>query len=57
MTLSRDRINALGVGADDFLLKASDVQDLLARLRAIIGRQGGHAALSNGVITLDRETR
>ena len=50
-----DRIKGLDLGADDYLVKPFDVNELLARVRAIIRRQGGQAApiLSNGDISLD----
>ena len=53
-----DRIKGLDLGADDYLVKPFDIHELLARLRAIIRRQGGQAAplLSNGKVTLDPAT-
>lgn len=52
------RINGLDSGADDYLVKPFDVNELLARLRAVTRRQGGQAAplLGNGKITLDPST-
>jgi two-component system OmpR family response regulator len=50
-----DRVTGLDVGADDYLLKPFDVPELLARLRAVLRRQGGQAGsvLTNGSVSLD----
>jgi two-component system OmpR family response regulator len=53
-----DRVKGLDLGADDFLVKPFDVKELLARLRAVLRRQGGQASplLSNGLVSLDPAT-
>jgi two-component system OmpR family response regulator len=50
-----DRICGLDLGADDYLVKPFEISELLARMRAILRRQGSGAApiLSNGSITLN----
>jgi two-component system OmpR family response regulator len=54
-----DRINGLDLGADDYLVKPFEIRELLARMRAILRRQGSgsSAILSNGAISLDPATR
>jgi two-component system OmpR family response regulator len=54
-----DRIGGLDLGADDFLVKPFEIRELLARMRAILRRQGSGASplLSNGVVVLDPATR
>ena len=51
----QDRIAGLDLGADDYLLKPFDINELLARLRAIVRRQVGQSApvLTNGKVSLN----
>lgn len=50
-----DRIAGLDAGADDYLAKPFDVDELIARLRAVLRRQGdlAGARLESGNIALD----
>lgn len=49
------RIQGLDLGADDFIVKPFDFDELAARIRAVTRRQNGHAAsvVVAGEITLD----
>ncbi len=54
-----DRVRGLDLGADDYVVKPFDMDELLARMRAVLRRHSGQAEaqLSNGVVSLDPATR
>jgi two-component system, OmpR family, response regulator QseB len=54
-----DRVRGLDTGADDYLVKPFEFDELMARIRAVLRRQGGRAApvLRHGGLTLDPATR
>jgi two-component system OmpR family response regulator/two-component system response regulator QseB len=54
-----DRVKGLDAGADDYLVKPFELDELCARLRAVLRRHGGRAqpVLSHGGVTLDPATR
>ena len=54
-----DRIDGLDLGADDYLVKPFEIRELLARMRAVLRREGSGSAplLSNGKLSLDPATR
>jgi two-component system OmpR family response regulator len=53
-----DRIEGLDLGADDYLVKPFEIRELLARMRAVLRREGSGspAVLTNGQLTLDAAT-
>jgi DNA-binding response OmpR family regulator len=53
------RVRGLDEGADDYLVKPFELDELLARIRAVVRRHAGRAepALSVGDVTLDPSTR
>ena len=54
-----DRVDGLDLGADDYLTKPFEIRELLARMRAVLRREGSGSSpvLSNGKLDLDPATR
>jgi two-component system, OmpR family, response regulator len=54
-----DRIEGLDLGADDYLVKPFEIRELLARMRAVLRREGSGSPvlLTNGKLCLDPATR
>ncbi|MEU4574302.1 response regulator transcription factor [Nonomuraea sp. NPDC023979] len=50
-----DKVTGLSLGADDYVTKPFDLEELIARIRAILRRTSGHHAgvLKVGALTLD----
>jgi DNA-binding response OmpR family regulator len=58
-TKRQEVIHGLNIGADDYLPKPFDLDELLARVRALLRRREGgkNPVLSTGDVTLDTNTR
>ncbi|WP_150697018.1 response regulator [Pandoraea terrae] len=54
-----DRVKGLDAGADDYLVKPFDLDELAARLRALVRRQAGRSEplVRHGALVLDPATR
>ena len=54
-----DKVRGLDIGADDYLVKPFELDELNARIRAVLRRHGGRAqsVLAHGGVTLDPATR
>ena len=44
-----DRIDGLDAGADDYLVKPFDIDELKARIRALLRRAGGEGDIDGGL--------
>jgi DNA-binding response OmpR family regulator len=53
----RERVLGLDAGADDYLVKPFEIDELLARLHALIRRATGHRRLEVGPLVIDRAGR
>ena len=54
---TRERVLGLETGADDFLVKPFEVEELVARIRALVRRATGFSKLGVGMLELDRVGR
>lgn len=55
----QDKVNGLSAGADDYLVKPFQFEELVARVQAMLRRAGGYASseLQQGPIKLNMETQ
>jgi DNA-binding response OmpR family regulator len=52
---AQDRVSGLNNGADDVLTKTTDIEELVARLRALIRRSGQDGTFTVGDLVLDMD--
>ncbi|MBE0472750.1 response regulator transcription factor [Rhodoferax sp.] len=52
---TRDKVLCFEAGADDFLVKTTDIEELIARLQALIRRAGFVGRLQVGALMLDAD--
>jgi DNA-binding response OmpR family regulator len=53
----RERVLALDAGADDYLVKPFELEELIARIHALLRRANGHARIQLGPLDIDRAER
>src|SRR5215467_4085268 len=55
----QERVAGLDAGADDYLVKPFELEELTARMRAVVRRRGGHAepVIEVGDVRLDQSKR
>jgi DNA-binding response OmpR family regulator len=53
---TRDKVHSMDLGADDYLTKPFDIEELLARLRALLRRAKGDEVLRVADLTINRTT-
>jgi len=54
---TRERVLGLEAGADDYVVKPFELDELIARIRALLRRASGFGALRCGDLEIDRPTR
>jgi DNA-binding response OmpR family regulator len=53
----RERVLGLETGADDYMVKPFEIEELLARVRALLRRASGFTRLAVGTLEIDRMAR